>query len=117
SACCSKLGRRLGAAHAWGQRAGRGGAAGEIEPAVLAVVVELAAGERLPEIGGGEALTNGALAQHLVQPSLRRGEVVEPISMFHTTNGAAKPQATAAVALDCGKAAPVRARSATKAAR
>src|SRR6185312_5054798 len=77
SAFFCKLGWRVGPAQALGQRACRGGASGEIEPAVLAVVVELAAGERVPEIGRGEALDNGALAEQLVQPPLCRGEAIE----------------------------------------
>src|SRR5690348_6671227 len=49
SASFYKLGRRLGTAHLLGQRACRGGAAGKIEPAVLAIIVEFAAAQRVPE--------------------------------------------------------------------
>src|SRR6202011_4898393 len=52
-------------------------APGEVEPAVLAVIIELAAPERGEEITEGEALDDSALAQQLVQPPLRRGDAVE----------------------------------------
>src|SRR3984893_3436391 len=77
SACFCEAGQAAGPAHVVGQRAVRRGAPGEVEPAVLAVIIELAARERGEEITGGEALDDSALAQQLVQPPLRRGDAVE----------------------------------------